>query len=91
MHNCTEYSIIISKMIYIMSLVTQRGAIMQAAVDIKSAAHELIDSLSDEEVSWDSIAYEIDVRASIERGLSDVKSGNVVSMEEMLEEFSLQE
>jgi phage antirepressor YoqD-like protein len=64
---------------------------MQVATQIKSAAHKLIDDLSDDEVSWEKIIYEMDLRASIERGLLDVKSENVVSMDDMLEEFGFKE
>ena len=63
---------------------------MQPAQDAKKSAHWLIDQLPDD-VSWDEIAYRVEVRASIERGLADIEAGRVKTHEEVLKEFGLDE
>jgi predicted transcriptional regulator len=50
--------------------------------NVKSAARQLIDQLH-EGVTWDELAYEIEVRASIERGLADANAGRVLTHEEV--------
>ena len=61
-----------------------------AALILKQKAHALIDQQPDT-VSWDDLAYEMDLRASIERGLADSKAGRVISAEELMAEFGIQE
>lgn len=53
-----------------------------ATAPVKKAAHDLIDQLPDD-ISWDDLAYKIEVRASIERGLADVEAGRTTSQEDM--------
>lgn len=53
-----------------------------ATAPVKKAAHDLIDQLPDD-VTWDDLAYKIEVRASIERGLADVAAGRTTSQEDM--------
>jgi predicted transcriptional regulator len=60
------------------------------STNIKQAAHKLLDSLP-ETVTWDDLAYEVEVRASIERGLEDAEAGRTVSHEEVLKQFGLKE
>lgn len=56
--------------------------------DIKQQAHELIDSL-DDTATWEEVAYHMEVRASIEQGLADVKAGRVHTHEEVRKHFGL--
>ena len=56
--------------------------------DVKQQAHELIDSL-DDTATWDEVAYHMEVRASIEQGLADVKAGRVHTQEEVRKHFGL--
>ncbi len=56
--------------------------------NIKAAAHQLIDQLPDG-VGWDEIAYEIEVRASFERGLADAEAGRFISQEEVEKRFDI--
>lgn len=56
--------------------------------DVKQKAHELIDSL-DDTATWDEVAYHMEVRASIEQGLADVKAGRVHTHEEVRKHFGL--
>ena len=55
---------------------------------VKEAAHRLIDQLPDE-VSWDELAYRIEVRASIERGLADAEAGRLITQEEIEKRFGI--
>ena len=59
-----------------------------SSVNIKQAAHQLIDDLPDD-VSWDYVAYRVEVRASIERGLAGVEAGRVVTQEEIEKRFGI--
>lgn len=55
---------------------------------VKEAAHRLIDQLPDE-VSGDELAYRIEVRASIERGLADADAGRLIPQEEIEKRFGI--
>jgi predicted transcriptional regulator len=61
-----------------------------AARTTKQQAHELIDELPDG-VSWQELAYSIEVRADIEAGLADVKAGRVTPVADVRREFGLPE
>ena len=63
---------------------------MQPAHNVKKDAHKLIDQLP-ENVSWEEVAYRVEVRASIERGLADVEADRVISHEDIIKEFGLDE
>ena len=54
----------------------------QNASDVKREACALIDELPDN-ATWQDIAYQIGVRASIERGLDDAEAGRTLSTEEL--------
>jgi len=64
-------------------LITETAEVnpMQTA-NIKTNAHELIDQLP-ENVSWSELAYHIEVRASIERGVEDAGAGRTYTTEEV--------
>ena len=53
---------------------------------VKQQAHDLIDQLPDN-ATWDEIAYRMEVRASIERGLADSEASCVTSQEEVEKRF----
>ena len=57
--------------------------------NIKQAAHQLIDQLPEGEVTWEKLAYEMEVRASIERGLADVDAGRLAPIEDVFKEFGI--
>ncbi len=54
----------------------------------KHEAHELLDGFPDS-ITWEEIAYRVEVRASIERGLEDVRAGRVVSNEDVKKQFGI--
>ena len=58
--------------------------------DLKQQAHELIDSL-DDSATWDEVAYHMEVRASNEQGLADIKAGRMHTHEEVRKHFGLDE
>ena len=57
------------------------------AVDIKNAAHQLIDQLDPS--TWAELAYEVAVKASIEQGLNEAKTGELTSQEDIEKEFGI--
>ncbi|AXQ28016.1 hypothetical protein D0B54_04720 [Solimonas sp. K1W22B-7] len=61
-----------------------------AAATLKQTAHALIDQLPDS-ATWEDLAYEMDVRASIERGLADSKAGRVIPVEDLIKELGVEE
>ena len=61
---------------------------MQQAANIKTSVHELIDQLP-ENVSWSELAYHIEVRASIERGIEDADAGRTYTTEEVKKRLGL--
>lgn len=58
------------------------------ATNVKEAARKLIDQLPDD-ISWDELAYRIEVRASIERGLAAADAGRLIPHEEVKRRFGL--
>jgi predicted transcriptional regulator len=54
----------------------------------KQQARELLDQLPDN-VTWDEIAYRVEVHASIERGLADSDAGRVTPQEEVEKHFGI--
>ena len=62
---------------------------MATGMNNRQAAHELLDTLP-EDVSWDEIAYQIEVRASIERGLADSRDGRTIPHDQVLKEFGIE-
>lgn len=58
--------------------------------DMKQAAHDIINRLPDG-ATWESMIYELDLRASIERGRADIKSGRVMTTNELKQQLGLDE
>ena len=59
-----------------------------SSIKVEEAAHQLIDQLPDE-VSWDELAYRIEVRASIERGLADSDADRLIPQEDIEKRFGI--
>ncbi len=57
---------------------------------LKQQAHALIDNLPDT-ATWDDVAYEAELRASIEHGLADAQAGRVLAVEDLMKEFGVEE
>ncbi|AER57640.1 hypothetical protein [Pseudoxanthomonas spadix] len=57
---------------------------------LSQQVHQIAEQLPPE-ATWDEVRYQVELRASIERGLADVKAGRVVPVEELLAEFGMLE
>jgi predicted transcriptional regulator len=57
---------------------------------LSQQVHQIAEQLPPE-ATWDDVRYQVELRASIERGLADVKAGRVVPVEELLAEFGMLE
>lgn len=68
-------------------LPTHEAAAMKTP-SLKKQAHDLIDKLPDS-ATWDDVAYQIELHASVERGLADSKAGRVISVEDLMKEFGV--
>lgn len=58
--------------------------------DLRQQVHQIADQLSPE-ATWDDVRYQIELRASIERGLADIEAGRVISAEDLIAEFGIRE
>lgn len=55
--------------------------------NIKQAAHKLIDQLED--LTWAELAYQAAMKASIEQGLNEANSGQLISQDDIEKEFGI--
>lgn len=60
-----------------------------SALSLKKQAHALIDKLPDS-ATWEDVADEIELRASIDRGLADSNAGRVILVEDLMKEFGVE-
>lgn len=60
------------------------------AVDLRKQVHQIADQLPPE-ATWDDVRYQVELRASIERGLADIKAGRVIAVEDLIKEFGIPE
>jgi len=58
------------------------------SANIKDAAHQLIDQ--SEHLTWAELAYQASVKASVEQGLEEAKSGQLISQGDIEKEFGIQ-
>lgn len=63
------------------------GASIMQNVDIKQAAHQLIDNL--DHLSWAELAYQATLKASIEQGLEEAKDGQLITQDDIEKEFGI--
>jgi hypothetical protein len=66
------------------------GPTAMSTPSTKRQAHDLIDALPDS-ATWEDLAYEVELRASIERGLADSDAGRVVAVEDLMKELGIEE
>lgn len=57
---------------------------------VRDQVHQIADALAPE-ATWEDVRYQIELRASIERGLADIGAGRVVSFAELMAEFDIAE
>ena len=60
------------------------------ASNLRQHVHQIADALPPE-ATWDDVRYEVELRASIERGRADVEAGRVIAVEDLIREFGLAE
>ena len=58
-----------------------------SSTNIKDAAHQLIDQ--SDHLTWAELAYQASVKASIEQGLEEAKSGQLISQDDIEKEFGI--
>lgn len=61
-----------------------------ATPSLRQQVHQIADQLPPE-ATWDDVRYQIELRASIERGLADIEAGRVISLEDLMAEFGIRE
>ncbi len=59
-----------------------------ATSNLKRAAHQLIDKLTDD-ATWDDVVYEVVARRGIELGLVDSDANRTTLVEDVIKEFGL--
>jgi predicted transcriptional regulator len=57
---------------------------------IRKKLHELADKLP-ADATWEDVRHQVELRASIERGLADSGAGRTVPHEEIIKEFGIAE
>ena len=54
-----------------------------SAQTLRQQVHSIADELPPE-ATWEDVMYQVEMHASIERGLAQVKAGNTISAEDLL-------
>jgi predicted transcriptional regulator len=57
---------------------------------VRQRVHELADQLP-QDATWDDVRYQVELRASIERGLAQSEAGDTIAHEDVLREFGITE
>ena len=60
------------------------------AETIRQKVHALADQLPPD-ATWEDVRHQIELRASIERGLADSEAGRTIPHDEILKEFGIAE
>jgi predicted transcriptional regulator len=63
---------------------------MNPTPTIREKVHELADQLPSD-ATWGDVRYQVELRASIERGLTQSESGQLISHQDILKEFGIAE
>jgi predicted transcriptional regulator len=61
-----------------------------STLTLPEQVHQIADTLSPG-ATWDDVRYQIELRASIERGLADSRAGRMIPVEDLLREFGIAE
>ena len=59
------------------------GDATMSAQTLRQQVHSIADELPPE-ATWEDVMYQVEMHASIERGLAQVKAGNTISAEDLL-------
>ena len=63
---------------------------MRPAATISDQLHELADQLP-RNATWSDVRYQVELQASIERGLAQSEAGQTIAHEDILREFGIAE
>ncbi|MEO5558705.1 MAG: hypothetical protein ABIO49_03030 [Dokdonella sp.] len=58
------------------------------AMTLRQHVHQIAETLPSE-ATWDDVRYQVELHASIERGVADVQAGRVIPVEELMKEFGV--
>ena len=58
--------------------------------DLRQRVHRIADELS-ADATWEDVQYQVELHASIERGLTELKAGQGIPVEELIAEFGVLE
>lgn len=61
-----------------------------AAPDLRQQVHQIAEQLP-VNATWEDVRYQVELHASIERGLADAEAGRLIDVEELRREFGLPE
>lgn len=61
-----------------------------ATQTLREQVHQIAEQLPPE-ATWDDVRYQVELRASIERGLADVRAGRSIPVEQLMKEFGVAE
>lgn len=60
------------------------------ATSVKELLHHLADELPDD-ATWSDVAYQVELKASIEQGLKEADSGQLIPQEEIEKELGIRQ
>lgn len=60
------------------------------AETLRQKVHQLADNLPPN-ATWEDVRYQVEFRASVERGLAESQSGHTIPHEDILKEFGIAE
>jgi len=60
------------------------------SANVRVQVHRIAETLPSE-ATWDDVQYQVDLRASVECGVADIKARRVISVEDLMKEFGLTE
>ena len=63
---------------------------MSSVHNIKQQVHNLADQLP-ESATWDDVRYQVELRRSIQRGITDSDAGHTLNHTEVVKEFGITE
>lgn len=58
------------------------------AMTLRQHVHQIAEALPSE-ATWDDVRYQVELHASIERGVADVQAGRVIPVEDLMKEFGV--
>jgi predicted transcriptional regulator len=61
-----------------------------SAMTLSEQVHRIADTLLPE-ATWEDVRYQVELRASIECGMADVRAGRVIPVEDLMKEFGITE